>query len=104
MSVNAEILLGDVKGYLDISWEMTNDEENKLLGMIERGMNTLEEKIGDCNFAEETQEKSLLLNYVMYDRAGALSDFWQHYRGELLSLRLGNKVREYGEKQAVPDV
>lgn len=104
MSVNAETLLDDVKGYLDISWELTNAEENKLLGMIARGMRTLEEKIGNCNFAEETQEKSLLLNYVMYDRAGALSDFWQHYRGELLSLRLGKKVKEYGEKQTVPDI
>lgn len=97
MSVDAT-LLNDVKGYLDITWVLTEDETRKLSGMIVRGMKSLEDKIGTCDFMNETQEKSLLFNYVMYDRAGSLSDFWNNYKGEITSLRLRNKVKEYAEK------
>lgn len=88
-------LLEDVKGYLDISWELSDGEVKKLTGMIARGMKTLEEKIGNCDFSQETQEKALLLNYVMYDRAGSLADFWGNYKGEIISLRMRNKVKVY---------
>ena len=95
-------LLEEVKNYLDITWDTTEAEEQKLSGMIERGKQTLEDKIGDCDFEKETQEKSLLLNYVLYDRSGALSDFWQNYKSEILSLRLRRKAAEYEtEKQTV---
>lgn len=85
---------------------MGNDRagKNKLNGMIKRAEAAIQGKIGTCDFEHETQEKTLLLNHVMYDRAGVLSDFWQHYSGEIISLRLRNKVKEYGEKQAVSDV
>lgn len=92
-------LLEEVKNYLDITWNLTDEEEQKLTGMIERGKRTLEDKIGTCDFDNDTQEKSLLLNYVLYDRSGALADFWQNYKGELLSLRLGNKVKQHAEKE-----
>ena len=88
-------LLEDVKGYLDISWELSDGEVKKLTGMIARGMKTLEDKIGNCDFSQETQEKALLLNYVMYDRAGSLADFWGNYKGEIISLRMRNKVKVY---------
>ncbi len=96
-------LLDEVKNYLDITWETTEEERQKLQGMIDRGKAALKGKIGECNFEEETPEKALLLSYVMYDRSGALSDFWQHYKGEITSLRLKNKVKEYDEKQTIPD-
>lgn len=92
-------LLEEVKNYLDITWNLTDEEEQKLIGIIERGKRTLEDKIGACDFDNDTQEKSLLLNYVLYDRSGALADFWQNYKGEILSLRVGRKVREYAEKE-----
>lgn len=92
-------LFEEVKNYLDITWDMTDEEVQKLQGIITRGKVTLAEKIGCCDFEQESQEKALLMNYVMYDRSGALSDFWQNYRGELLSLRLRNKVKEYAEKE-----
>ncbi len=99
----AEALMDDVKSYVDITWTLSTEEEKKLLGMISRGMASLAAKIGDCDFSGETQEKALLLDYVMYARSGALADFWQHYKGEILSLRLRGKVKKYGEEQAVSD-
>lgn len=93
-------LFDDVKQYLDITWEMTQEEEKKLDGMIMRGKKSLQDKIGTCDFEQETQEKALLLNYVMYDRAGSLADFWTNYKGEITSLRLRNKVRQYEEENS----
>lgn len=90
-------LFCDVKNYLDITWEMTEEEKQKLSGMIARGKAALQGKIGKCDFESDTQEKALLLNLVRYDRSNALSDFWQHYRGEILSLRMRNKVNDYRE-------
>lgn len=92
-----ELLLEDVKNYLDITWELTEGEEKKLHDMISRGANALEGKIGTCDFEQETQEKALLLNYVMYDRAGSLTDFWTNYKGEIISLRLRKKVQQCEE-------
>lgn len=97
-------LLDDVKNYLDITWDMTWEEEQKLRGMVARAEAALAGKIGRCSFEEETPEKTLLMNCVMYDRAGALADFWQHYRGEIIFLRMRNKVEAYGEEQEVPGI
>lgn len=94
-------LLEEMKNYLDMTWELTKGEEQKLQGMIQRGKAALEGKIGACDFERDTQEKTLLFNHVMYERAGALSDFWQHYKGEITSLRIRNKVAGYGEKQTI---
>ena len=93
-------LLKDVRDYLDITWQQTADEESKLSRMIARGIKSLEDKIGVCDFTQETQEKALLMNYVMYDRAGSLADFWESYKGEIISLSLRNKVKKYEEKNA----
>lgn len=94
-------LLEEVKNYLDMTWALSDGEEEKLRGMIERGKAAVEGKIGVCDFENETQEKTLLLNHVMYERAGALSDFWQHYKSEITSLRIRNKVAAYGQEQNV---
>lgn len=94
-------LFEDVKNYLDITWDITDAERQKLEGMIERGKRAISGKIGECDFDGDTQEKSLLLNYVMYDRFGALSDFWQHYRGEIISLRLNRRITGYEESKPV---
>lgn len=93
-------LLEEVKNYLDITWETTPQEDEKLLSMIERGKAALSGKLGKCDFEGETQEKTLLLNHVMYERSAALNEFWDHYRGEIISLRLRKKVEKYeAEKQ-----
>lgn len=88
-------LLVEVKAYLDITWELDELETKKLSGMMERGKAAISGKIGQCDFEGDTQEKTLLFNYVMYERAGALDEFWENYRGEIISLRLRKKVEKY---------
>lgn len=95
-------LVDEVKNYLDITWTLTPKEEAKLAGMVERGKAAIEGKIGRCDFEGETQEKTLLLVHVMYERAGALDEFWKNYRGEIISLRMRKRVEAYeAEKQEV---
>lgn len=84
----SEELFEDIKNFLDITWEMNAGEKEKLSGIIKRGMNYLEGKIGECNFDEETQEKELLMNYCMYARAGQVSEFVNNYLGEIISLQI----------------
>lgn len=88
-------LIEEVKGYLDITWKLDQLETKKLSGMIERGKAAISGKIGLCDFDGDTQEKTLLFNHVMYERAGALDEFWQNYRGEIISLRIRKKVEKY---------
>lgn len=87
-------LLEEIKNYLDITWETTPEEDTKLQGMINRGQAALSGKLGACDFENETPEKTLLLVYVMYERSGALDEFWKNYRGEILSLRIRKRVEK----------
>lgn len=92
-------LFYDVKNYLDITWAMSIEENDKLRGMISRGMSFLRGKIGECDFEGETQEKALLLDYCMYARAGQISEFVQNYSGEIISLQI-NRWREKQNAEA----
>ena len=85
-------LLNDVKNYLDITWDDTLGDQ-KIEGMVRRGMAAI--KIGECNFYEETQERALLFDYVMYARAGEIPQFWKNYRDEIISLQIDRKVDSY---------
>lgn len=89
----------DVKNYLDITWAMSIEENDKLRGMISRGMSYLRGKIGECDFEGETQEKALLLDYCMYARAGQISEFAKNYSGEIISLQI-NRWREKQNAEA----
>lgn len=53
-------LLNEIKNYLEITWDDSLGDE-KIRGMVKRGMAAISGKIGECNFYEETQEKALLL-------------------------------------------
>lgn len=91
-------LLNDIKNYLDITWDESQGDK-KLEGIIKRGMAAISGKIGECNFYEETQERALLFDYVMYARAGEIPQFWANYKEEILSLQIARKVDAYGEDQ-----
>lgn len=90
-------LLREVRDYLDITWE---DEatDRKLTGQIQRGIAYLADKTGveksASAFAEDERAQSLLLNYLLYDRAGALDQFTKNYRSEILGLKLRNEVKQ----------
>lgn len=93
-----ETLLNDVKNYLDITWDDSLGDQ-KIMGMVQRGMAAIKGKIGECNFYEETQERALLFDYVMYARAGEIPQFWANYREEFISLQLARKVDAYAADQ-----
>lgn len=59
------------------------------LALLPEGKQRLEGKIGTCDFENETVEKQLLLDYCMYARSGALDDFWNNYKSEIISLQIG---------------
>lgn len=93
-----EDLLENLKNYLDITWKDSLGDK-KLLGIMQRGMSAIEGKIGKCNFYEETQERALLFDYVMYARAGEIDTFWRNYISEIISLQVDRKVEEFAESQ-----
>lgn len=98
-------LIEQVQNYLDITWNMSRPEIEKLQGMIDRGIAALTGKIGSCNFEEETQEKALLLSYVMYERSGALDEFWRNYQSEIVALQMDRWVKNAeNKKQEVRNV
>lgn len=96
MADDEKKLLGEIKNYLDITWDDSLGDE-KMLGMIKRGMAAISGKVGACDFCGETQEKALLFDYVMYARAGEIPQFWQNYRSEIVSLQIARKVEAYAE-------
>ena len=89
-------LLDDVKNYLDITWEDPVGDK-KLMGIIRRGTSAIEGKIGECDFYEETQERALLFDYVMYARAGEIPQFWENYKEDIISLQIARKVDAYAK-------
>lgn len=91
-------LLNDVKNYLDITWDDTLGDQ-KIEGMVQRGMAAIKGKIGECNFYEETQERALLFDYVMYARAGEVPQFWENYKAEIISMQIARKVDAYAADQ-----
>ena len=94
-------LLDEVKNYLDITWELSAGEKEKLSGIVGRGKAYIEGKIGKCDFESDTQEKELLMNYCMYARAGQTDEFVVNYRQEIIALQMrsGRKKKE-GETNA----
>lgn len=91
-------IIDDVKNYLDITWDDSLGDQ-KIMGMVQRGMAAIKGKIGECNFYEETQERALLFDYVMYARAGEIPQFWENYKADIISLQIARKVDTYAADQ-----
>jgi len=82
-------LLEDVKSYLDITWDLTDSEQSKLTGIIERGMKYLNFIAGrDLEYTKESMQRSLLFDYVRYVRSNALDELQKNYLHELLALQI----------------
>ena len=79
-------LLEDVRNYLDITWDDPKGDE-KLLGMIKRGMASLAGKIGECDFLRDTQERTLLFQLVMYEYPENCSSFGKTTKARSLDCR-----------------
>lgn len=97
-------LLAEARSYLDITWEDEGTDE-KLRGQIRRGIAYIADKTGVEKSASafmgtsgNDRAQALLFNYLLYDRSGALNDFVENYRSELIALRLKKEVERYAAK------
>lgn len=94
-------LLDEIKNFLDITWELSAGENEKLSGIVRRGKAYLIGKIGECDFESDTQEKDLLMNYCMYARSGQVDEFVANYRQEIVALQMRNwRKKKEGEGDA----
>jgi hypothetical protein len=90
-----EGLLDAVKTYLDITWTDKNTED-KLTGIINRGMKYLDRAAGaELDYAIDDKPRELLFDYCLYVRSNALSEFQNNYLSELLTLQIMQEVKEY---------
>lgn len=96
----SEELLDIVKNYLDITW---HDEatEKKLTLMIENGIAELDYLSGvENDYMIAGKAQSLLLSYVMYDRANCLDDFKKNYQPDIIAFINQSKVNAYVASKA----
>lgn len=89
---NNEDLLARLKNYLDITWE-DPEEDKKLIGIIKRGITSINRIAGkELEYSEESKECGLLLNYCMYSREKRLHEFHAQYKPELIELQVDCEV------------
>lgn len=88
-------LLEAVRNYLDITWiDLAGDE--KLTGIISRGIKYIDSLAGAVmDYSIEDKPRELLLDYCIYVRSNALSEFQINYLHELLSLQISQEVKAY---------
>lgn len=88
-------LLEAARNNLDITWEDAAGDE-KLTGILFRGMSYLDDIAGESlDYSQESLHRSLLFDYAMYARAGALADFQANYLTELIKLQTRKEVARY---------
>lgn len=97
-------LLNEVKNWLDITWD-DEDADAKLSGQIRRGIAYISSKTGVSTSAfggvdADHRAMELLLNYVLYDRAGALNDFRKNYQQDIVGLRIKWEVANATESDS----
>lgn len=89
-----------IKNYLDITYSDKATEE-KLTGIIDRGMSYLQRVAGaSLDFVAEGEARGLLFDYCRYARSNALENFETNYKGQIIALRLDVEVTAYESSQA----
>lgn len=92
-------LLDAVRNYLNITWD-DEAEEQKLLGIIQRGMRYLDSVAGaELDYEEEDSPRQLLFDFCFYARSYALEEYRANYLDELLALQIRQEVEYYEEGQ-----
>jgi hypothetical protein len=91
------------KNALDITWDDEN-EDAKLSGIIERGISYLNSVAGSSrDYSVNAKPLELLIEYCMYVRSNALSDFQKNYLAELLTLQISSAAEvQNGEENSNP--
>lgn len=99
MNENIQTILEDIKNYLDITWE-DPEGDKKFKGMVLRGESAINGKAGvEFDYSQEGTHRSLLFQYVMYERSGMLNDFWINYKQDIIALQVEEEVRRFAEDQ-----
>lgn len=94
-----ETILADVRDYLDITWE-DKAGDKKLSGMIQRGISAINGKCGtEYDYTKEEKPRGLLFLHVMYERSGALDEFWNNYKLDIISLQAEEEAKRYAEAE-----
>jgi len=92
MAETADVLLDDVKDYLNITWQ-DEKTDKKITGYISRGKARLQQIAGaPLSFDEEGQPRALLLDYCRYANSQALEVFEKNFEAELLDLNLSTQA------------
>jgi len=87
-----EILLAEVKSYLNFTWE-DEAKEQRIVGYINSSIAYLKEVANaEVNFEEDYLAKDLLFNRVLYMDSQALDDFLKNYNGMLEELKIKYSV------------
>lgn len=88
-----EAVLSKVKNCLDMTWELTADETEKLTGIIEQGIAYIDFVAGyKQDYTKSGQAQTLLKDYARYVRSNALDEFQTNYAPELLTLQMMQEV------------
>lgn len=91
-----EGLLEATKNYLDITWTGDTAGDEKLSGIIDRGMAYIDSLAGaEMDYTIESKPRELLFDYCRYVRSNALDEFQANYIHELLSLQISEEVKAY---------
>lgn len=79
-------MLEEVKGELKITWA---DEDISLGRLIVRAKDNMDDLIGvELDYENNSQAKTLFLNYCRYDYNNALEYFEDNFKKEILRLQL----------------
>lgn len=91
MADTATALLGDVKDYLNITWQ-DDKTDSRITGYINRGMKRLQDIAGaSLDFTAEDLPRLLLFDYCRYANSQALEVFEKNFESDLLELNLNNQ-------------
>lgn len=98
---SATELLPDARIYLDITWEDAEGDQ-KLLGILSRGITYLDHRAGvELDYAEGTEARQLLYDYVRYVRANCAQDFAGDFCAELMGLHIAGEVTQHDAASVV---
>lgn len=92
--MNKEELLKELKIKINVTWD-DEDTELRLNSIIENAKATLDYKLGtEIDYSIPGIEKSLFLNYCMYDYNNCLNEFDKNYLGEIYQIRIKYEVQQ----------
>lgn len=94
-------LIADIKLDLGITWE-DETTDKKIRGLIARGMVYFNDKLGNSteyplDYEADTEERTLLFEYVRYARDAALDVFENNYMSMILAAQHNRQVKKYVE-------